>query len=34
MEERKWTVYVHRSPSRKYYIGITSKKPNQRWQLY
>ena len=30
--ERKWTVYIHRSPSRKYYIGITSQQPEYRWK--
>lgn len=30
-ENNKWTVYIHTSPSGKYYVGITSKKPNQRW---
>lgn len=31
-ENNKWTVYIHTSPSGKYYVGITSKQPNQRWQ--
>ena len=31
-ENNKWTVYIHTSPSDKYYVGITSKKPNQRWK--
>lgn len=26
-----WCVYVHISPSHKYYVGITSKKPEIRW---
>lgn len=26
-----WIVYMHTSPSGKKYIGITSKKPNERW---
>ena len=28
----KWCVYAHISPSNKYYIGITSQKPNDRWR--
>lgn len=28
----KWCVYAHISPSNKYYIGITSQKPNGRWR--
>lgn len=31
-EDNKWTVYVHISPSDKYYIGITSRKPKERWR--
>lgn len=32
-EDAKWTVYVHTSPSGKYYVGITSQKNlNQRWR--
>lgn len=31
MEEKKWCVYIHTSPSNKAYIGITSKKPKERW---
>lgn len=31
-EDNKWTVYVHISPSNKYYVGITSKKPKERWR--
>lgn len=27
-----WTVYCHTTPSGKRYIGITSKKPEKRWQ--
>lgn len=30
-QEKKWCVYIHRSPSNKAYIGITSKKPEKRW---
>lgn len=30
-EERKWCVYIHTSPSNKRYIGITSRKPEERW---
>ena len=26
-----WCVYVHISPSKKYYVGITSQKPERRW---
>lgn len=29
--EKTWCVYMHRSPSNKAYIGITSKQPEQRW---
>lgn len=32
MEERKYCVYKHTSPSGKVYIGITHKSPNARWQ--
>lgn len=31
-ENNKWIVYVHISPSNKYYVGITSQTPNQRWR--
>lgn len=31
-DEKKWCVYMHTSPSGKRYIGITSKKPEHRWQ--
>lgn len=31
-EDAKWTVYVHISPLNKYYVGITSNKPNERWR--
>ena len=27
-----WTVYCHTTPSGKRYIGITSKKPEERWR--
>lgn len=30
-ENKKWTVYVHISPSNKYYVGITSMIPTYRW---
>lgn len=30
-ENNKWTVYIHISPSNKCYVGITSKKPKDRW---
>ena len=26
-----WSVYVHIFPNKKYYVGITSKKPEARW---
>lgn len=29
---KKWCVYVHISPNKKYYVGITSQKPNDRWK--
>ena len=32
MEERKWCVYKHTSPSGKIYIGITCQNPNRRWR--
>lgn len=32
-EDNKWTVYVHISPSKKCYVGITSQKPNARWRF-
>lgn len=31
MNEKKWCVYIHTSPSNKAYIGITSKIPEKRW---
>lgn len=38
-EERKWTVYIHTVPKElsgyewdKYYVGITSQKPEKRWR--
>lgn len=31
-ENNKWTVYIHTSPSGKYYVGITSRKPSERWR--
>lgn len=30
-DENTWCVYVHISPSNKYYVGITSQKPERRW---
>ena len=30
--EKKWTVYIHISPSNKYYVGITSREPELRWK--
>lgn len=30
--DKCWTVYVHISPSNKYYVGITSQKPKSRWR--
>ena len=30
-DERIWTVYMHTVPNGKRYIGITSKKPEDRW---
>lgn len=32
MEERDYLVYKHTSPSNKVYIGITSRKPEERWK--
>lgn len=29
--EKEWCVYVHISPSNKYYVGITCQKPYERW---
>ena len=31
MEEKKYIIYKHTSPSGKCYIGITCKKPKERW---
>lgn len=31
MEEKKYCVYIHISPSNKAYIGITRKRPQARW---
>lgn len=31
IQDKKWTVYKHTSPSGKVYIGITSKDPKYRW---
>ena len=31
-DNNKWTVYVHISPSGKYYVGQTRKSPSARWQ--
>lgn len=30
--DKKWCVYVHISPSNKYYVGITSQNPTDRWR--
>ena len=27
-----WSVYIHISPSNKFYVGITSKHPEERWR--
>lgn len=27
-----WSVYIHISPSNKYYVGVTSKEPEERWR--
>lgn len=32
MNERVYTVYLHTSPSNKYYVGITRLKVNDRWR--
>lgn len=32
MEEKKWCIYIHTSPSNKAYIGITSQSVESRWQ--
>lgn len=31
-KEKKWCVYVHTSPSNKYYVGITCQRPEARWR--
>ena len=31
INEKQWCVYKHTSPSGKVYIGITSQKPEHRW---
>lgn len=30
--DTSWCVYIHISPSQKYYVGITSQTPNHRWR--
>lgn len=30
-EKENYTLYVHISPSNKYYVGVTSKRPEERW---
>lgn len=30
-EQKTYSVYLHTSPSGKYYVGITSMKPSRRW---
>ena len=32
-KEKLFTVYLHRSPSNKYYVGITSSSLIKRWHL-
>lgn len=32
MEDNRWCVYVHTSPSGKKYVGVTSQYPNARWR--
>lgn len=32
IENKSWTVYIHRSPSNKAYIGITCQNPENRWK--
>lgn len=32
MNDKKYVVYLHTSPSNKKYIGITCQEPNQRWR--
>lgn len=32
MEAKNYSVYVHRFPNGKVYVGITGKKPEQRWK--
>ena len=32
IEDKKWSVYKHTSPSEKAYIGIASKKSSVRWE--
>lgn len=32
LQDKKWTVYKHTSPSGKVYIGITSSNPESRWK--
>ena len=32
METRKWTVYIHKSPSGKFYVGITGQEVERRWK--
>ena len=30
--DKTWCVYVHISPSNKYYVGITCQRPERRWR--
>ena len=32
-KEKLFTVYLHKSPSNKYYVGITSSSLIKRWHL-
>ncbi|MCR4663785.1 MAG: GIY-YIG nuclease family protein [Paludibacteraceae bacterium] len=32
LEKKSYTVYIHRFPNNKVYIGITSQKPERRWR--
>ncbi len=31
MQDNRWCVYIHISPSQKYYVGITGRSPQERW---
>ena len=32
MMDNGWSVYIHISPTQKYYVGITKYNPTERWR--